>query len=653
MSMSMVLEEIVLVGRDEEYRKIPFTKGVNIIVGPTGTGKSSLLELIKYTMGRDAKITDAVNRGLVKSVMKINFESASFSVARYIGGKTIEVRRAKDGIKIGDYAVKPRNEEPSASDFMLEMLGIPSIRIPRSRSRPGKDSANLTFSDIFRYLYLPQREIDRSVVRHLDRYLDPKRRAAFQLLYGLTNEAISRMEVESGKVKDEIKDRKRGLQEVNNYLKRAGHPLEGDLLLEREVVRSELAEFTQEAERTRKGLITSTDSEKHARQELHRLYLDLRESSRRLSESRAVLEENRSLIAQLELDRDRLKKSKVSDDELATIDFKVCPGCMQDLPANRGGNSACPVCLQGLPRRDIALEVSVEQEIARVSRQIHETQELRNEEQEVAQGHSETVGAIKEEIRLVESDLDDRITQYVSPKMEVMKSLVQRISEKKSRIQAIVQALKHWEEHSLMRDNIAKSEQRHKNLIADIEMERYRLDEARERIKELSDVFSSIMDYYKLRWYKSGRIDRESYLPIVNGFSLEDITAGSGGLPTLINGAYHLASLVFAILHGESLVPKFLIIDSPRKNLGNMKDDKQASVRVYNYYRTLLDTYGNKFQLIVADNDIPVGYSEFVSLRLTYDNPLVPGIEHPGEGNVKLIGEDDENGESQLSLIGP
>ncbi len=203
-----------------------------------------------------------------------------------------------------------------------------------------------------------------------------------------------------------------------------------------------------------------------------------------------------------------------------------------------------------------------------------------------------------------------------------------------------------------MRDGIAEKKGIVERLKQEIKMERYRLDEARERITELSEMFCSVMEYYHQPWYKSGRIDRDNYLPVVNGLPFEDLTAGSGGLPTLVNGAYHLAGLIFSILRKESLIPRFLIIDSPRKNLGAKRDDKNANAQVYRHYRMLSGTYGDNFQLIVVDNEVPSGFADFVELTLSYDAPLIPGVEHPGEGKVETIGDDAEEGSSQLSLPG-
>ncbi len=283
---------------------------------------------------------------------------------------------------------------------------------------------------------------------------------------------------------------------------------------------------------------------------------------------------------------------------------------------------------------------------------MNETLTLAGSEEEAWCLLSRKTNHIKDKIHRIESKLDEDLEKYVSPKMEIMRSLTLSAAEKKSRILAIESALKHWQDCSAMKNQISEIRRISGQLKLDIETERRRLDEAKERILELSEMFDSVMNYYKQPWYKSGRINRDNYLPVVNGLAFENLSAGSGGLPTLVNGAYHLAGIIFSIVWKEAIAPKFLIVDSPRKNLGTKKGDKNANARIYDHYRMLSSTYEDNFQIIVVDNDAPSGFADFVRLKLSYDDPLIPGIEHPGEGKVKIIGGEETLDESgQLGLL--
>ncbi|MFF2387149.1 hypothetical protein [Streptomyces sp. NPDC058108] len=85
------------------------------------------------------------------------------------------------------------------------------------------------------------------------------------------------------------------------------------------------------------------------------------------------------------------------------------------------------------------------------------------------------------------------------------------------------------------------------------------------------------------------------------------------------------------------------MIDSPRKAFGNNDSDRQRAAEIYSRFRTLADAYGERLQLIIADNDPPpISSDSFGKVEFDYENPMVPGVGHPGPDHVTRI----ENQES-------
>ncbi|MFI5469055.1 hypothetical protein ACIA6D_02365 [Streptomyces cacaoi] len=73
------------------------------------------------------------------------------------------------------------------------------------------------------------------------------------------------------------------------------------------------------------------------------------------------------------------------------------------------------------------------------------------------------------------------------------------------------------------------------------------------------------------------------------------------------------------------------MIDSPRKAFGNNASDRQRAEQIYSRFRTLADAYGDRLQLIIADNDTPPIMSDsFGKVEFDSGNPMVPGVEHAG-----------------------
>jgi hypothetical protein len=151
---------------------------------------------------------------------------------------------------------------------------------------------------------------------------------------------------------------------------------------------------------------------------------------------------------------------------------------------------------------------------------------------------------------------------------------------------------------------------------------------ARERVDELSATFAEILKRFTLPWLETAEVDRDTYLPRVNGRSLRDLS--SGGMKATANVAYYMAILVTALRDREVLTPRFLMLDSIRKDYGGGEKDLARAERIYDYLRTLQDmqhtpgALAADFQLIVVDNDLPKPFeTAFNTIPIDPDRPLI------------------------------
>jgi hypothetical protein len=157
-------------------------------------------------------------------------------------------------------------------------------------------------------------------------------------------------------------------------------------------------------------------------------------------------------------------------------------------------------------------------------------------------------------------------------------------------------------------------------------------------LRDLSDDFGRLLTGWNLPWVERAVIDRDTYLPVVNDQPFESMQASGGGLATSVNLAYSLTLLTSGLDHADVLVPSLLVIDSPRKAFGNNPSDRQRAAEIYSRFRTLADAYGDRLQLIIADNDPPpITDDSFGRVEFDYANPMVPGVDHPGPDRVTRI----------------
>jgi hypothetical protein len=119
----------------------------------------------------------------------------------------------------------------------------------------------------------------------------------------------------------------------------------------------------------------------------------------------------------------------------------------------------------------------------------------------------------------------------------------------------------------------------------------------------------------------------------------------------MVNVAYYLANLSYAIANVDSRLPRFMIIDSPRKNFGSGTADREHAGRIYERILSMQQVsqmgaaaLARPFQLIVADNDVPERFARQIGRgrihRLSYESPLIQDLDHPGP-DVDTIGAGD------------
>jgi len=322
---------------------------------------------------------------------------------------------------------------------------------------------------------------------------------------------------------------------------------------------------------------------------------------------------------------------------------------MQSIAERNTSQGACVLCLQpepdapdptalshGTPDGQLGFgALAINDERRRIEALRDDVAALARDDQQELEEVLERQRSLEIVMREVLADLDRRTEQYVSPRFEAISDLSAQLARAEGRLAAIDRALTYWSRFRDLTAQVTALEADLLNAKQQAEAARRALDTRRTIVTELSDAFDDQIRRLEPPWYQGARIDPNSYLPELNGSTFESL---SGGEKTMVNVAYHLALLTVALAHRDTNLPALLIIDTPRKNLGAGYDQTFAD-RIYRQIIALNDVYGGRFQLLIADNDpppTPIGYSS--AIHLDYDHPLVPGVDHPGEGVEQVAG---------------
>ncbi|MFI1622497.1 hypothetical protein ACH4VT_36885 [Streptomyces lydicus] len=615
---------------EQTYR---FDRPATVITGPIGTGKSSLLMLFKHALGGSAMLTPAVR----ENVLSVQAEVVA-------GGEHVVLRRAIEGdaadtVDLLDprsltlersLPLRAGNGLTTLSDHLLDALGFPREQVAARREGAARPQ-NLTFNDLYAYVYLQAREIDRQVVGHLDSWFGTKRRELFRLMFGLTDSALMELKRTTSQLLDKLKARTAEHDNVSAFLA-ASDPRSDDEL------RAELMQLRDTLQRAESGLASlrteleeQTAADTALRHELQNAIRAARQAEEEVSAAADLVEARHAVVAQVHLDLSRLARSATAIEQLSPFEFVVCPRCMQSLAARAVENGHCLVCLQPDPVDADVDPAAIEETRMALQQQLEDAQRIQQSDEthlQTAQERSQQLSFVVASLR---RQLDAQTRDAVAPRFDAIAEASSRVAGLKATIDAITQLRESWARVRTIDADIRSIKAERSRVNKAIKAKSEQLKASQTLVDDLSTEFGRLLTGWNLPWVDTAVIDRDTYLPVVNGQPFESLQASGGGIATSVNLAYSLTLLAFGLDHADVLAPSLLVIDSPRKAFGNNESDRQRAAEIYSRFRTLADAYGERLQLIIADNDPPpITSDSFGKVEFDYDHPMVPGVDHPG-----------------------
>ncbi|NEW62264.1 AAA family ATPase [Granulicatella sp. zg-ZJ] len=157
------IQKLTVFGGGHTDSTIEFSNGFNLIIGPSNTGKSYIMDAIDYAFGftpkpgKPSKIVDN-NHGYTHVTLKLKTPNGYVTLTREFGTSKIKVTSTDYKIEDGIYSVN-NNAKKNINSILLELIGISDEhRILANES--GKTQA-LTFRTILHLFFMKQNDIDR------------------------------------------------------------------------------------------------------------------------------------------------------------------------------------------------------------------------------------------------------------------------------------------------------------------------------------------------------------------------------------------------------------------------------------------------------------------------------------------------------------
>ncbi|MBU8878263.1 hypothetical protein BGM26_04580 [Bacillus sp. FJAT-29790] len=648
MSKRIFLEKLILIGFRKNY-EIEFKRGLNFISGPMSTGKSSIAEMINYAFGSEKHNAYIEIRNSCKEVeLQFVIGDRKFKIVRplFDFNRPVKLFRwiEEKSSFSEDFELLPIDSpanEASLSAFLLNEIGLADITV-----------ANQTFSyrDLFKYCYVRQSTIDsENLLKEKDWGSSIKRRPTFEIIFNIYNDLL-------GNLRQKLKEKG---QYINILVKKR----DGVYEFLKEIKISDVDEILKEKERLNqllgeknKKLVEIKASGKYDDE----LTLSLEEGIAKLKEKiinyELEIQDKIKYIEKLILLRNQYS-SEVQKIEfilegalvLNKIDFEICPSCLNAIEEKKGCN-LCGSELRDLSESEIRIYKS---ELFRIKRKFNALTSF-IESQEFSLSDLKKIRREKnEELHRKQRELDRLRNNYISPFIEQIEQINFEIGNIYKSLEQLENDLKVKSHFSKLNEKILEEENLFDGLKKEIENLQLETITKDEVIKDLSVLLSNILKEFNFPKLSEAYIKDSNYLPYVRGVKYDEL--GSGGAITMTTMAYFLS---IALLKTNSKNhPGFLIIDSPRKNLGAdaKNNDEFKDEEIFNsiikYFISITNNSTNSggkdkeedvveiindLQLIVINNGYPdfLNQNDLIKIfdgKGTKDLPygLIDDIENP------------------------
>lgn len=157
------LKKLIVAGGQHQSSVIEFNQGFNLIIGPSNTGKSFIMDCLDYVLGatpsktHPSKVIDA-NNGYDLISLELIMQGGCVTLNRKIGDSKIEVISSDSSIENGRYSVSNQAKKNINSVF-LSLLGIDSDH--KILSSEKGDTQKLSWRTMLHFFFLRQPDIAR------------------------------------------------------------------------------------------------------------------------------------------------------------------------------------------------------------------------------------------------------------------------------------------------------------------------------------------------------------------------------------------------------------------------------------------------------------------------------------------------------------
>lgn len=417
------IKKLQLEGSGKETVSIEFKKGLNVIYGPSDTGKTFIYQAIDYMLGA-SKIPKDIPEAEGYSLCKLQIES-------FDGGKYLLERALKGGdFRLYDKnntlfdTLKPKNnkkpKDKTISDFLLGLCNINSKEIRKNKDG---EKQRLYFQDISKYFLVDEEVIiiDKSPISiKPDRGFNasaPFEKNVFKFL--LTGQDDS--EIITLLKKDEVVNKTGKVQLYDELIKE----LEFDLKdIDYKKIDKQIKKLNKGIKHFRDSYLTSSLEFKKYDEEKKELFKKIGLDETRLISLNEILKRSNILKKQYTSDIERLKATIETGQGLTLLETTNCPVCTSEVEEAVNIDKLINATTIEIKKTSLLLNELDNSQIIYVSEQ----NELSTAITKDKIHYEEVIKKIQNELKNVLDEISNKIKKFTNKKEELSK--VKTLKEK-------------------------------------------------------------------------------------------------------------------------------------------------------------------------------------------------------------------------------
>lgn len=588
-----------------------FHKGVNIIRGRNSSGKTTIMDMLAFSLGAENIRWKPQALKCTSTIVEVSLNNEKVSFKREISTESMRPLHIYWGsidnaLKAGAHEWKLYPFKRSESKISFTQAIFNALSMPLAQ---GAGSSNLTLHQVLRVLYADQPSVHSPIFR-FDRFDNALTRETIGgYLCGVYNDELYNAQLTLRDVETELTKKVSELRSIFSVLGRSGQApdIQGidekinDLNKLREIESKKLTSIVVSPEHE------NTDSENRVntlRDELNKAKRTSANLKTKIQSLAFEISDSEMFISELQ---DRLKNLEQSGETRAIFDsmnFEFCPSCLTKIDPISSSHS-CHLCKS--EQSDDKAENQLLRMKNELTLQIKESLQLMARRKDELVRLKRDVPLAENELKRLEHEFFKESNYWATPQETVSGEIYKAIGRLDEEIKRayedkkLIVVINELQEH---RDELQSEKNRLDDLI--------KLHEENEE-KLKGQIYSSISTIAQELLQEDLPLQKEFMSPESVEFSFTDNSVYVNGSKNfsessavILRHIFHLALLSASIENDSMRLPRFMMLDGIDD--GGMEKD-----RSHNLQQIIIDEcsrYDVDYQLIFATSEINPKYSE-------------------------------------------